>query len=194
MKYQVGKKEIELEFVTKEQADEIVNDALKDDLTLERNYRKIANLVLKQDEKYISERSQKRVKTLTISIQWYKNRTWGNCPRAEVSGEYADGSGIWDYSSYSATGYGYDKESTVVAEIFNKYLKYLLWEKHDAGVRSGNRNVVPYGIVLKDDYVYYSSGVGIGCYFNIAEFLGGELERVATGNKFDVYKLTLEEV
>ena len=46
----------------------------------------------------------------------------------------------------------------------------------------------PYGIRVSDEkYTHFNGGVGMSCYYRIAEFLGGKLERIASGNTFDVY-------
>ena len=61
-----------------------------------------------------AERSQKPVKSITITIEWKKSRTWGMNPNANAQVEYKDGT--YDTGSASASGCGYDKESTVIRE------------------------------------------------------------------------------
>lgn len=57
------------------------------------------------------------IKSLDISVEWHKSRTWGNNPRAEVrihtqNGEFLSLTG-------TASGCGYDKESAAIAAALN---------------------------------------------------------------------------
>lgn len=128
------------------------------------------------------KKNQRPIKSLTISIEWRKSRTWGMNPYASVNVEYLTGEDrhIRD-EGFTASGCGYDKESTVIAAIFNKYLAYKLYLplKGDA----------PYGM-RNSDYKYYEGGVGTGCYKLISEFIGGKFETVANGKTFSVFKYT----
>lgn len=148
--------------------------------------RKLKNRIAKEEAKEQSERGQKPVKEATISIEWKKSSTWGNCPRAEIKVQYMDGT--WEgCEGYYASGCGYDKESTVVAEACNDFFKYLLWNREDM-----DNSKAPYGIRLDYDWSpYFEGGVGVSCYSRIFEFLGGEFKRIATGKTYDVYKITM---
>lgn len=91
--------------------------------------RQKANRIKKELARIEIEKNQRHVKSLTITIEWKRSYTWGMNPNASVEVEYASGdSRFYHDSGFKASGCGYDKESTVIAEIFNKYLKYKLWE------------------------------------------------------------------
>lgn len=126
-----------------------------------------------------AEKNQKEVAKITISIEWKKSRTWGSNPKCEAVVHFKDGS--FDTSPvYTCSGCGYDKESTVIADVFNAYLKYKLH-------RIGATDKHPYGIYLREDWKTYNGGVGTSCYYRIAEFIGGTFEHTANGKTFDVF-------
>lgn len=141
------------------------------------------------------EKNQKPVKSITINIEWKKSRTWGSNPRCEAEVRYKDG----DYSRspvYTASGCGYDKESTVIADVFNDYLKYKLYQKINLlQTKKVNANgepnpKYPYGLREWEGKCYYEGGIGTSCYYRIAEFIGGKFEHISEGKTFDVYKYT----
>lgn len=146
--------------------------------------RQINNRLKKAEQKETEEKTQKEVKEMIIDITWKKSRTWGNCPTAEAQIFYKDGSHA-TIDGYKASGCGYDKESTVIANICNDTLKYLLWNHEQ------NRSNAPYGLRFDDLFSHnYSGGVGTSCYYKIMEFLGGKMENIASGKTFDTYKIT----
>jgi hypothetical protein len=147
--------------------------------------RKLKNRIAKEEAKEIGERNQKPVKDATITIEWKKSQTWGNCPRAEIDVRFEDGT-YGRGTGYYASGCGYDKESTVVAQACNEFFRYLLWNREDM-----DNSKHPYGIRL--DYLYsphFEGGVGTSCYYSIFEFLGYEFKRISSGKTFDVYQIT----
>ena len=134
-----------------------------------------------------TEMTQKRVSYIRINIEWVKSRMWGTNPRCEATVVYKDGSTANGYAT--ASGCGYDKESTVIADIFNQFLKYKLYEpliRTDRDREDGK----PYGIYISGNHKSYSGGIGTDCYYEIAKAIGGKFERLATGKTFDVYKYT----
>lgn len=144
-----------------------------------------------------NEKNQPEVKSITISIEWKKSRMWGYNPHAmaEVtfndknSGEWR--TGFYRKDGYTCSGYGYDKESTVIAEIFNDFLKYKLYRELipvDTWL-NGEKGKLPYGIYL-GNYRSFAGGIGTDCYYRIAEAIGGKFEKVASGKSFDVYRYT----
>ena len=147
-----------------------------------------------------AEKSQRPVKSLKIIIEWKKSRMWGNNPKAEAQVEYWPVKGEDTYDrrgGVTCGGCGYDKESTVIAEIFNHYLLYKLYEKPRAWKQyiNGKEEGFPYGLYLPDylrpgSRPMYNGGVGTNCYFDIAKFIGGKFERLASGSTFDVYLYT----
>ena len=144
-------------------------------------------------ERIETERNQKPVKAITISIEWKKSRMWGNNPIAEGRIEYADGT--WGHTAAArASGCGYDKESSVIAQIFNECLKYKLWalseEAMKGGPGSGDDGKAPYGIERYDNGRDFAGGIGTSCYYDICKYLGGTFSHTASGRSFDVYTAT----
>jgi len=146
----------------------------------------------KFQSKIISQKEQKEIQSLTITIEWRKSRTWGSNPYASCRIHYKDGTFRYEEKVYTASGYGYDKESTVIAEIFNDFLRYKLWNRSIEELKDS-----PYGISSgewitslenKIEYRRYDGGVGTNCYYDISKFIGGEFICVASGKTFDVYK------
>lgn len=134
----------------------------------------------KRVAKIEAERNQKPVKSIDFSIEWKKSRTWGNCPRLDAFIIYQDGTTA-RVNSY-ASGCGYDKESTVIADVFNVALKYKIYQLPEGAQ-------LPYGI-RADYYKGFSGGIGVNCYYDIAKAIGGEFKRTATGKTFDAYTYT----
>lgn len=117
-------------------------------------------------------------KEIVITIEWHKN-VWGYCPRAEARIWLTDGTFI-SKSAY-AGGWGYDKHSTVIAEIFNGCCISNLYNKRRSIKKA------PYGI-RKDD-LCYEGGVGVNCYKCIANFLGFKCEHNG-GKTFDYWRFS----
>ena len=147
--------------------------------------RRIKNRLKKDIESEDMERNQKHVKEMTITIEWKKSKYYGYCPSASVDVYYKDGTYKHD-SGYYAGGCGYDKESTVISEIFSNFLIYKLWDMEDDLEKQGQ---APYGIYF-GDYPCYSYGIGTDCYYKISEFIGGKLEHISDTKTSDVYKFT----
>lgn len=139
-----------------------------------------------------AEKNQKPVKEITITIEWRKSRMWGSNPHAEAMVSFQDGT-FERRDGYTASGCGYDKESTVIAAIFNDFLAYKL--------HTTIKGKAPYGMYYgttalshMPDYVRYNGGVGTSCYYRIGEFIGGKFENIASGKTFDVYKYSEPQV
>ncbi len=132
------------------------------------------------------EKNQKTVREIKISIEWRKSRMYGNNPFLDAQIWFKDGS----YESMTSTcsGCGYDKESTVIADVFNAFLKYKLYpplNKTDRDREDGP----PYGIYINQNR-HYSGGIGTTCYYAIADAIGGKFENTASGKTYDAYKYT----
>jgi len=127
-----------------------------------------------------SGRNQKPVESITIAIEWFRSRTYGLVPHATAWVSYKDGSTELR-EGYEAPGRGYDKEGTLIAGVFNDFLKYKLYDL--------TGKTKPYGVYIGPD-PYYSYGIGATCFYAIAEYIGGTFEYVAGGKRFNVYKYT----
>ena len=159
----------------------------------------------KELQKIIDEKNQSPVKEMTITIEWKKSRTWGANPHCQGAVEFHNGR-FKRSPIYTASGCGYDKISTVVADVFNAYMKYKLWDKSIEQCERADYNwkkvkKAPYGIhagIYKNndlpiEYRHFDGGIGISCYTAISEFIGGTFENVASGNMFNVFKYTDDE-
>ena len=142
-----------------------------------------------------AEKTQKPVRRLAIVIEWKKSAVWGHNPRATARAEFADETCAT--SVHRCGGCGYDKESTVIAEAFNTYLKYLLYRLTDEQIKgghgSGDSGPAPYGICVYDGRRHFSGGIGADCYYDIAKYIGGEFRRVGGSKTSDVYEFTTKE-
>lgn len=118
--------------------------------------------------------SMSDVEQISIDIEWKRSSYYGNCPHAEWRCWFKDGS--FESGKTSASGYGYDKHSQVLANVFNKVAKGMAWRKRNS------RKKAPYGIqhVGKDaDKTwppYFEGGIGAECYKAIVAYLGGKTE------------------
>lgn len=163
-----------------------------------REARKLGRRLAANRARIEAEKSQKPVRRLTITIEWRKSRTWGSNPRAEAAVEFRDGT-FTRRDGFTCSGCGYDKESTVVSDIFDAFLRYKLWRlpksKITGGHGSGDTGPAPYGIQHYEGEDGYKSrgfadGVGMSCYYRLCEYLGGKLEHVASCKSSDVWVAT----
>lgn len=117
---------------------------------------------------------------IEIDVEWKKSNTWGLCPRTSMRWE--DAAGEWHYIDNAgyASGWGYDKHSSAVAEALN-HLKNLRY-----AVRNKDFKKSPYGIRKSDyTYCYFEGGVGMSCYPSIMEWLGYKMKHVASAKTYD---------
>ena len=138
----------------------------------------------KKNEGYQARAERPDVVRLRIHVQWKASRMWGRNPHAHYSCHFQDGT----YLSGDETcgGCGYDKESTVIASIFNSCVSGMLWRK--TRKKSSLKNK-PYGIYM-GYFPYFDGGIGTNCYITITEWLGGKWERVDYGKDYDSYEIT----
>lgn len=128
-----------------------------------------------------AEKNQRPVKSMSISIEWKNSRTLGANPHTSGHVRFEDGTGE-AIPDFTCSGCGYDKESTVVADIFNIYLKYMLYDRTPEKIAKK-----PYGVIIEPDRHYFGGGIGMSSYYSIVEWLGGKLACVASGKIFDAY-------
>ena len=138
----------------------------------------------RKNEGYRVRAEQPDVVRLVMNTEWRKSSTWGNCPHINWTCQFADGS----YKSGNETvgGCGYDKESTCMAEIFEACLNGMLWRKSR---KRGGMKDKPYG-VHTGWFVGFDGGVGVSCYYRIAEWLGGKMEHTGWTDRTDSYIVT----
>ncbi len=124
---------------------------------------------------------------ITCKIDWYKNRTWGNCPKGEYS------SGYYRKFVGGVTGCGYDKASSWTAKAFNndnillKYIINFIEEKHINNLNI--RKKLGYGIRIYRGLPYFEGGVGLSSHITILKNLGFNVDYQA-GNTWDCLRIT----
>lgn len=120
---------------------------------------------------------------ISISVEWHKSSVWGYNPSVEVR----TNNGIF-YGS--ASGCGYDKESSAIATALNsdyscKKILYLMKNKGMTKDKQESRNILGYGSgygVLP----YFEGGVGFGCFESILKKAGFKCSQ-NHGKMYDSY-------
>ena len=140
-------------------------------------------------QKRIDEiKAQPKLESLTITIEWKKSKTWGMNPHA--TGEAITKDGFRLVGTAKASGYGYCKRSTVIADLFNQFLRHKLYDQKILN-RFGFFGR-PYGISLPkegEEWLHcFEGGIGEGCYRQISEAIGGAWECVAHTDSVEVYQ------
>jgi hypothetical protein len=146
--------------------------------------RGLRNYLAKVNAAYEYKANKKDVLLLTISIEWKRNRTYGNYdPHASYFVEYHDGT-TDRARGYSCNGGNYDKESTVVLNIFNTVLSGMLWRKRNS------RKEKPYGVYCdKDSFPCFGWGIGMNSVDRIVKWFGGTIHHTACSDKYDQYEI-----
>lgn len=179
--YKINKKQLlkDYPYISKNRMD---IELRKNEYKTERGLR---NHLTKVNAAYEKLANQKDLLRMTIKINWKRNRTYGNYdPHASYFLEYQDGTTDSD-RGFSCNGGNYDKESTVVLNIFNAVLRGMLWRKRNS------RKEKPYGVYCdKDSFPSYSWGIGMNSVGNIVEWLGGKMVHTAWSDTFDQYNIT----
>ena len=161
----------------------IENDTRKEKAEARKAIREAA----KFQKKLEAVKAQPKLESLTITIEWKKSRVWGMNPHA--TGEARTTEGMRLVGTATAGGCGYCKRSTVIADLFNQFLRHKLY---DQKVISGLCKSKPYGIRLrevgKNWLSYFEGGIGEGCYRQISEAIGGTWECVAHTDSVEVYQ------
>lgn len=149
--------------------------------------RAIINRLKKEDRKIHEYINQKEVEHVTISIEWKKSSVWGMNPHATAFVYYKNG----DFETLTATcgGCGYDKESTVIAQIYNKIFKYKLYKIQK---NTTKKKKAPYGIYWSDFVPYFDGGIGTSCYYSITKYIGGKFKDVAHTKHDDIYEIIMK--
>lgn len=153
--------------------------------------RKEARAEQKRVEKVEAEKNQPRIGSIKFSIEWSRSKTWGSNPHITATAYGNDGNYIGEYNG-TCSGCGYDKESTVIAQAFNYFLKYKLHLLAKKIVKERGTGKVPYGIHYdaESENCYFDGGIGTECYRAISEFIGGEFSHTISGKSFGVFVYT----
>lgn len=121
--------------------------------------------------------------TVDISVEWYKSRTWGYCPRSEVRLylKDTDGNSSFELWEGKASGCGYDKLSAAIATAVNKseaFCQFLAEHYADAIADQ-------YGIAVRNGRASFSGGVGIRCFNDFAKDNGSQEPIHKSGKMYD---------
>ena len=160
--------------------------AQNNELTLKEVKQILINKLQKEKEKTYQKElkkinailNQENVRWGKCSIDWVKNRTWGNCPK----GEYCNGFKYQEYKS--VTGCGYCKLSTLTAYMLNDDVNlmsyiYKFVEKNHIN-KENIENKLGYGIRIYNGQPHFEGAVGVECHKRILERLGFKVEHFET--------------
>jgi len=142
--------------------------------------RKVARKEAARMDRQLEEARRPPVKSLTITIEWKPSRIYGTTPHGTAEVRYHGGR-YEMVDGFRTQGCGYDKTSTIAADMFNRFLIYKLWRKRPEDPK-------PYGVAVGVDYRYFEGGIGMTCFPAIAEYIGGKWEVIASGRSFDVFR------
>ena len=179
------------EKLTKRQKEKLENKKI----TVKEVKETLKNKIIKEYQKRTEKELQRietiknasdNIQSITISVDWVKNPTWGYNPHATIytnNGNTTEG---------SASGCGYDKESAAIAEALNKNndilkLLYTFKNKKMTAKKTNNHDILGYGSgygVLP----YFEGGVGVSSLLNIFRELGYKITEHHT-NKNDFYTI-----
>ena len=131
----------------------------------------------------------------SVSVTWAKSRTWGANPTAEL----LDGRSVC--TTGHASGCGYDKESSAIAEAMNNNPSALrvLYELGEKALERGESpksktacsgyswgNCIGYGAGY-DVLPYYEGGVGSDCFWSILNKAGYTVRHAGSGKMYDCW-------
>lgn len=142
---------------------------------IEKDFQKELN---EQLDKIKSIKASQRINSARCEIDWVRNNTWGYCPK----GCYRNG---YKYQEFkSITGCGFDKLSTLTADMFNSDNNLIAFvmdyiEKHHIN-KDNIENKLGYGIRIYNGIPYFSHGVGVDCYKTILLKLGFKVQHFDT--------------
>lgn len=138
----------------------------------------------KMDEDAKAKHAKPEPGEIRINVEWRHSRTWGNCPTAEAE-YYVKGEGWCGGPKSRAGGCGYDKHSTVLADVLNPLLVSVMWKRRRCKKH-------PYGIQIgrKHDYnPYLEGGVGVCSTSDCMRWLGYEVVH-REGRTWDYWQFT----
>ena len=154
-----------------------------DSLTVKKNHIKLFNIIVKKAEILQAIRKQRKVKRLDIIISWSRGSMQAMQSQAEANIQYIDGYG--SITTSKTSGWGYDKESTTMAEILNDTIRYMIIDKKE-------NKKAPYGVTIQNDIFNnrFNGGVGVSCYYSIIKYLGGTFKNTINTKTSNVYTIT----
>lgn len=172
------------------------------ELATRRALKKVQQSEAKQGEKIRAAANAPRLEWCQIAVEWVKNSYWGNNPHATATSNNGTTYG-------KASGCGYDKQSTAVAEALNANPSALrmLYEAAEKALTEGNqptRQGLAAGCVSWCDVLgygsgysllpYFEGGVGVSCFDEIFRRCGYSFRYGASSKYFDSYSVNRMEV
>jgi hypothetical protein len=123
------------------------------------------------------------LKDATIVVDWTRSSTWGWNPTATVTvnGNY------YKQTTATASGCGYDKESTAICGAFNANPSIMraLYEHAEQGGK------LPYSVNIYAGIPYFDGRCGVTCNYSVFEAIGYKFSDVAhSRHRADVYSIT----
>ena len=122
------------------------------------------------------------LESVTFSVEWASNKTWGKNPAATVE---AYSSTRRTTTGGKASGCGYDKESAAIAAACNcnpQFMRML----YDHAENGGEFSYSVY--VGKNGLPFVDGGCGMSCWRSVFTDCGYTFEDVYHGKNADVYK------
>jgi hypothetical protein len=153
-------------YINKEMTEKEIKEKIKNKIIKE--YEKTENKKLNKIETI--KNADDDISTINITVNWTKNKTWGYNPRATIFTNKED------VTEGKASGCGYDKESTAIAEALNKNpdilkLLYIAKNKKMTFKNHNNHDILGYGSGYYE-LPYFEGGVGVNSLMNIFRKLG----------------------
>ena len=120
--------------------------------------------------------------SIEVNVQWKRSRTWGMNPHVDVTARAA---GVTESAAGKASGCGYDKESTAVAEAFNQcpMLARLVLECAFSDYGGSRTN----GYRFDSTGAAFEGGMGMNVIVNICGKAGVKLTHHLSGKTYDTY-------
>lgn len=173
-------------------------DAVK--IATRRAFRDIQKTYAAKLEKLDQISSAPELEFISISLEWIRNRTWGNNPHANA---LTNESKVY---TGTASGYGYDKASTAIAEALNSSPAVLkmLYTAAEKAMAEGQRparindtavtwrNILGYGSGYSI-LPYFEGSVGVSCFETIFNRCGYTFYQVANSKRYDIYNVVKSE-
>lgn len=158
-------------------------------IQINRQYDKMTK---KSIEKIAIAENAGSLHSIHIGVDWHNSRTWGMnpCALVKVYTESEASRQCEGVYTGSASGCGYDKLSTAIADALNRSpsvmrVIYAVANSLD-GKEKEYRGKIGYGsgyAILP----YFEGGVGVSCYRSIFEKIGYIWRDIANGKTYDVF-------
>jgi hypothetical protein len=149
------------------------------ELATKRRLKEIDKTLITDLDRLLKARDAEDVESVSISVEWRRNRTWGYNPTATVTIETAHHR---EQYSGTASGCGYDKLTAAIGSALNQSasIKKMLYTAKEKSLSENypeftqtesNRNFINYGAgygVLP----YFEGGVGMTSFYGVFEKCG----------------------